>query len=134
LSPAKKNDLSTLDDLRSEALVWQLDAYSCSPGGEFVTQLLESERTLQFWEGEVWSTGNICSLDGPVGELQRIDYDPSISTLQLTLVLPTLQVIPSRGLSELMRKESTSTFLTLGVLMTVLIVTGRNRIKLLWAV
>jgi len=76
LFACEKSEFVTLDDLRSEAVVWQLDAYLFSPGSGQIVRLLDSERTLQFWEGRLQSNGDICNLSGPVGELQEIDYDP----------------------------------------------------------
>jgi hypothetical protein len=72
----EKDELTTLDDLRSEAAMWKLDAYIYSPGGGLITQTLESERTLQFWEGKVRTNGSFCSLSGPVGAFEETDYDP----------------------------------------------------------
>lgn len=72
----EKDELTTLDDLRSEAAVWQLDAYIYSPGGGLVTQPLDSERTLQFWDGKVRTNGSFCRLSGAVGTIEETDYDP----------------------------------------------------------
>lgn len=40
------------------------------------TQQLVSDRSLQFWEGKMWTNGELCSLNGPVGPTEMVDYDP----------------------------------------------------------
>lgn len=80
-SGCEKNELTTLEDLRTEAVTWELDAYIYSPGGSLVTSLLDSDRTLQFWEGSVRTNGSLCILDAAAGSIQETSYDPINQTI-----------------------------------------------------
>ncbi|TXF88219.1 hypothetical protein FUA23_15520 [Neolewinella aurantiaca] len=77
LSSCEKNkELTTLNDLRSEAVVWQLDASVQSISWDpSEVQPLHSERTLQFWQGKVYTNGSFCDLSGPAGAPEEIPYD-----------------------------------------------------------
>lgn len=81
----EKNEIATLAELRSQAAIWKLESFVYSPGSGLETILLDSERTLQFWEGEIWTNGSICALDGPVGPTESISYVVGTTAFSLRL-------------------------------------------------
>lgn len=75
LFSCEKSEITRIEDLRSQATVWKLESFTGSNGGGFYTNQIDSERTLQFWNGRVRTNGSFCAFTDPVGPEEEIDYD-----------------------------------------------------------
>lgn len=70
-------DFRPLEDYEFETTTWQLSSIQTwNDTGPPVTRTVESERTLQFWNGTVRSNGSFCDPTGAVGPVEELAYNP----------------------------------------------------------